>query len=335
MRIFASQCLRDNVVLNMSLALEPQRLTGPPADPNRPPEPIPGGLILAPALGRFWRLFRLSLWRAFEHDAFATAKGGAYSSILTFFPFLLVLGSVMATVRRGEVYLREISDALGRILPAGSAAALSYLRGSPNRPVGLLITTSLLTMWTASGVIISWMDGFRRAYQLPKTWGLLQERVIAMSLVLMAGLPLAFSTILVALGSRVETRILFNMGHEFGPLIVLLGGAIRWLIAILTSIAVMQLIYHNAVPRTQPWHSVLPGAVLATAMWLLCTAFFGWYLQRYVDYSVIYGSLGVGIALLTWMYVISLVVLIGAEFNAMLFPRGLAKAVRRPNGENR
>ncbi|MFZ3340417.1 MAG: YihY/virulence factor BrkB family protein [Terriglobales bacterium] len=319
----------------MSLALEPQRLTGPPADPNRPPEPIPGGLILAPALGRFWRLFRLSVWRAFEHDAFATAKGGAYSSILTFFPFLLVLGSVMATVRRGEVYLREISDALGRILPAGSAAALSYLRGSPNRPVGLLITTTLLTMWTASGVIISWMDGFRRAYQLPKTWGLLQERMIAVSLVLMAGLPLTFSTILVALGSRIETHLLFNTGREFGPLIVLLGGAIRWLIAILTSIAVMQLIYHNAVPRTQPWHTVLPGAVLATAMWLLCTAFFGWYLQRYADYSVIYGSLGVGIALLTWMYVISLVVLIGAEFNAMLFPRGLGKAVRRASDEKR
>src|SRR3984957_2677434 len=312
----------------MSLALEPQSLTGPPADPNRPPDPIPGGLILAPALGRFWRLFRLSVWRAFEHDAFATAKGGAYSSILTFFPFLLVLGSVMATVRRGEVYLREISDALGRILPAGSAAALSYLRGSPNRPVGLLITTSLLTMWTASGVIISWMDGFRRAYQLPKTWGILQERVISISLVLMAGLPLTFATILVGFGSRIETRILFHIGHEFGPLILLLWGATRWVIAILTSIAVIQLIYHNAVPRTQPWHTVLPGAVLATAMWLISTALFGWYLQHYADYSVIYGSLGVGIALLLWMYLISLVVLIGAEFNAMLFPRCPTKIVR-------
>jgi membrane protein len=317
----------------MALALDSQRLTGPPEDRNSKPEPIPGGLILAPALGRFWRLFRLSIWRAFEHDAFAIAKGGAYSSILTFFPFLLVLGSVMATVRRGEVYLREISYALGRILPAGSATALAYLRGSTDRPVGLLITTSFLTMWTASGVIISWMDGFRRAYQLPKTWGLLQERLIAMSLVLMAGLPLTFATILVAFGSRIETRILFNIGHEFGPLILLLWGLIRWLIAILTSIAVIQLIYHNAVPRTQPWHSVLPGAVLATAMWLLSTAFFGWYLQRYADYSIIYGSLGVGIALLTWMYLISLVVLIGAEFNAMLFPRGLTKVPPRVNDE--
>jgi membrane protein len=309
----------------MSLALEPQRLTGQAQDPSAKPEPLPGALILAPALGRFWRLFRLSIWRAFEHDAFGTAKASAYSSIFTFFPALLVLGAVLATLSRGQVYLREISYALGTILPAGSSTVLSYLRGSTDRPVGLLITTSLLTVWSASGVIISWMDGFRRAYQLPKIWGIVQERMIAISLVLMAGVPMTFSTILVAFGSRIETRILFQIGHEFGPLILLLWGAIRWTIAILTSIAVIQLIYHNALPRTQPWHSVLPGAVLSTAMWLISSALFGWYLQHYADYSVIYGSLGVGIALLLWMYLISLVVLIGAEFNAMLFPRGLMK----------
>jgi len=236
------------------------------------------------------------------------------------------LGSFLATLNRGESYLREISYALGTILPAGTSTVLSYLRASANRPVGLLLSTSLLTIWSASGVIISWMDGFRRAYQLPKTWGIVQERAIAISLVVMAGLPMTFSTILVGFGSRIETRILFHIGHEFGPLILLLWGATRWVIAILTSIAVIQLIYHNAVPRTQPWHTVLPGAVLATAMWLISTALFGWYLQHYADYSVIYGSLGVGIALLLWMYLISLVVLIGAEFNAMLFPRCLAKA---------
>ncbi len=316
----------------MALALEPQRLIGEPQDRNSAPEPVPGGLVLAPALGRFWRLFRLSIWRAFEHDAFGTAKASAYSSLFTFFPALLVLGSVLATLNRGEAYLREISYALGTILPAGSSTVLGYLRGSTDRPVGLLISSSVITVWSASGVIISWMDGFRRAYQLPKTWGLIQERTIAISLVLMAGIPMTFSTILVAFGSRIETRILFLIGHEFGPLILLLWGAIRWTIAIMTSIAVIQLIYHNAVPRTQPWHSVLPGAVLSTAMWLLSTALFGWYLQHYADYSVIYGSLGVGIALLVWMYIISLVVLIGAEFNAMLFPRYLMK-VPTPRGD--
>jgi membrane protein len=317
----------------MAFAVEPQHLIEPPRDPKAKPEPMPGGLILAPALGRFWRLFRLSVWRAFEHDAFATAKASAYSSILTFFPALLVLGSVLATVRRGEVYLREISYALGRILPAGATTALAYLKGAAHRPFGLLFFTSLLTIWTASGVIVSWMEGFRRAYQLPKTWGLLKERLIAISLVIMAGLPLTFSTILVAFGARIESRLLFRIDHELGPVVLLLWVAIRWTIAILTSIAVIALIYHNAVPRTQPWHSVIPGASLATGLWLGATALFGWYLQRYADYSIIYGSLGVSIALLVWMYLISLVVLIGAEFNAMIFPRGLTKFIASPEDQ--
>src|SRR6266853_4597675 len=301
-----------------------------PEDRKTKAEPFPGQLIVAPALGRFWRLFRVSVWRAFEHDALATAKASAYSSILTFFPALLVLGSVLATIRRGEVYLREISYALGRILPAGATTALAYLKGATHRPVGLLITTSLLTIWTASGVIISWMEGFRRAYQLPKTWGLLKERLIAISLVLMAGLPLTFATILVAFGARIESRVLFHIDHELGPLVLLLWVAMRWTIAILTSIAVIALIYHNAVPRTQPWHSVIPGAALATGLWLSATAFFGWYLQRYADYSIIYGSLGVSIALLVWMYMISLIILVGAEFNAMLYPRAMTKCITPP-----
>jgi membrane protein len=281
------------------------------------------GNTLGQRMLQFLRLLRLAVWRAFQHDAFAVAKASAYSSILTFFPALLVVGSVLATTRKGEAYLREISYALGRILPAGSATAIAYLRGPNQRPVGLLITTSLLTVWTASGVMISWMEGFRNAYQLPKVWGLLKERLIAFSLVILAGLPMTFSTILIAFGSRIETRLLFHIGHEFGPFVLLTWTAIRWTVATLTSIAVIALIYHHAVPRTQPWHSVLPGAILATGMWFGATLLFGWYLNHYADYSVIYGSLGFGIALLVWMYMVSLVILVGAEFNAMLFPRGV------------
>jgi membrane protein len=272
---------------------------------------------------RFIRLLRLSLWRAFEHDAFAVAKAAAYSSILTFFPTLLVVGSVLAASRRTEVYLREITYAVGRILPAGSASAVAYLKGTVERPVGLLVTTSLVTLWTASGVMISWMEGFRNAYELPKTWGLVKERVVSFSLVILAGAPLLFATVLVAFGSSIESRVLFHLNHVFGFYVLLMWTVIRWIIAIMTSIAVIALIYHNAVPRTLHWHSVLPGAVLATGMWFAVTLVFGWYLQRYADYSIIYGQLGAGIALLVWMYMVSFVILMGAEFNAMLFPRAL------------
>src|SRR2546425_6970653 len=273
-------------------------------------QPVPSPDTLGALVLRFMRLLRLAFWRAFQHDAFAIAKASAYSSILTFFPLLLVVGSVLATSHKTEAYLREISYAVGRILPAGSGTALAYLKGSAQRPVGVLISASLITLWTASGVMISWMEGFRRCYELPKIWGLLKERLIAFSLVILAGIPLTFATVLVAFGSRIETRILFHLGREFGPYILLMWTATRWFIAGLTSIAVIALIYHNAVPRTQPWHSVLPGATLATAMWFLATMLFGGYLNRYADYSIIYGSLGVGISLLGWVFMNSLVDLV-------------------------
>jgi membrane protein len=299
----------------------PQRLHDPARGSTSQLHALPARNNLTVLLLRFLRLLRLAFWRSFQHDAFAVAKASAYSAILTFFPGLLVVGQSLASTHTTQVYLREISYAVGRILPAGSAAALAYLRGTSQHSVGLLFTTSLLTVWLASGVIISWMEGFRHAYELPRTWGLVKERLISISLVILAGIPLTFATVMVAFGSRIETTILFHLDREFGFYVLLMWTVLRWVIAVLTSIAVIALIYHNAVPRTQPWPSVLPGAILATGMWFLATVLFAFYLQNYADYDVLYGSLGVAIALLVWMYLVSLTILVGAEFNAMLFPR--------------
>ena len=272
---------------------------------------------------RLFRLLRIAFWRAFVHDSFATAKASAYSSIFTFFPVLVIVGSVLANWRKGAPYLREISYALGSILPAGNNTAINYLKSAPKHAVGFLLTTSVITLWTASGVMISWMEGFRRCYDLPKTWGLVKERAIAFLLVIFALVPMMFSTVLVAVGSKFETRLVPYLDPDFSPYILLMWGGARWLIATLTSIAVIALIYHHAVPRTQPWHSVMPGAVLATFLWFAVTVGFRTYLQHFGDFNTIYGSLGAGMALLVWMYMISLVVLVGAEFNALLFPRAM------------
>jgi membrane protein len=272
---------------------------------------------------RFFVLFKLAVWHAFEHDAYTIAKASAYSCILSFFPALLVLGAVLASSQHFEIYVHEISYVLGRILPWGSNAVVHYLRGNNDRPVPFLVTTSLLTVWLASGVVTSWMEGFRSAYQLPKIWGLAKERAIACGLVVLAGIPMSIATILVAFGGQIENWAIVLIGHRLGPLILLMGTGIRWLVAILTSIALITLIYHNAVPRTQRWHSVLPGASLATGLWFGATVLFGWYVNGSGEYNEIYGPLAVGIALLIWMFLISLIVLVGAEFNALLFPRAV------------
>jgi membrane protein len=270
----------------------------------------------------FFKMFRLSLWRAFNHDAFGIAKAGAYSSIISMFPALLTVASVLALGKGTERFIQEISDAVGRILPPGSArTAQSYFRSTAHMPLRVLITTSLITLWTGSGVMVSWMEGFRHAYQLPKVWGVVKERFIAFGLVIMAGLPMAFATALVAFGAQIERWAIWRAGHELGWYIIVLWTALRWLIAILTSIAVMSLIYHHAVPRTLRWHTVLPGAALATGIWFPTTVLFGWYVSHFAEYSLLYGSLAAAIVLLVWLYILNVIVLIGAEFNALVYPR--------------
>ena len=278
----------------------------------------------------FWRFLKLvknAVWRAFEHDAFGVAKGAAYSSIITFFPAVVLAAGIFATARGDLDYIHAASLLVARIMPPGTASTVTaYFESAQQRPVRVLVFASVVTLWTASGVMMSWMEGFRHAYQLPKTWGIIKERLVAFALVIMAGIPMTFATILVAFGNQIETRITENVGPlGLGPLVLLAWTGLRWLIALATSVAVMALIYHNAVPRTQRWHSVLPGAGLATAVWFPATIAFGWYVRHFAEYSLYYGSLATAIVLLVWMYIVSIIVLIGAEFNAQLYPRLVAE----------
>ena len=252
---------------------------------------------------------------------------------LTFFPVLLLIGSVLANWRKGAPYLREISYALGSILPAGGNTALSYLKGAAQHPVSMLTTTALITLWTASGVMISWMEGFRRCYELPKTWGLVKERLIAFQLVIFALIPMTFATLLVAVGSKFETRLLPYIDPDFSVYILLLWGAIRWLIATLTSIAVIALdlpqrrAAHPALAQRDARRHARDRAVVLGHRRISRVP------AAFRRLRTIYGSLGAAMALLVWMYMISLVVLVGAEFNALLFPRAmLGKELTAVNG---
>ncbi|MGE0405523.1 MAG: YihY/virulence factor BrkB family protein [Candidatus Korobacteraceae bacterium] len=279
-----------------------------------------------PSVLRILKNVRAALWHTFVHDGLSVAKAGAYSSVLTLFPALMVVASLLASFSRTKGAINAIANALGSILPPSVAhTVLTYFASAQQRPVRTMIIASLITLWTGTGVLISWMQGFRKAYDIPKTWGIVKERCVALGLVVMAGIPLAFATALVAFGERIETRLAIAMGQQLEPLILLVWGIARWTIAILTSVSVMQLIYHNAVPRTLRWHTVLPGAALATGIWFPVTLLFAWYVSRYAEYSIFYGSLASSVVLLVWMYILSLVVLVGAEFNALLFPRAAAR----------
>src|SRR4029077_8445546 len=140
---------KEDLALTQSMHADPQRVSDHEPGPTlRLLEP-PNTNTLARLMLRSLDLLRQAFWRAFQHDAFAIAKASAYSSILTFFPSLLAVGSVLASRRNTQALLGEISEALREILPTGTATAQAYLKKGPGHSLGVIVATSLLALWLA------------------------------------------------------------------------------------------------------------------------------------------------------------------------------------------
>src|SRR5947209_12741705 len=192
----------------------------------------------------FTRL-RRAFWQAFQHGQFSVAKGAAYSSILTLFPAFLVVASTLEASHNTEGFLQQISAAIGWVLPPGSrSVALSFFQTRQHHATRIIYSASIVTLLAASGVMISWMDGFRRAYGMANTWGFWKERAVALYLVFLALIPLGFATLLVAFGDQIADWIQAETLHIFKPLILLVWDGVRWAIALLTAIGLMALMYH-------------------------------------------------------------------------------------------
>lgn len=264
-----------------------------------------------------------AFWNSFEHGVFMQSKGAAYSAILTVFPAFLLLAWVLQVTHSTQTFLEQIAILVGRVLPPGSHHTVIRYFTSPNdRPVKEIASVTFLMVSAASGVMISWMNGFRRAYRIEvNPWGFWHERVIAYLLVVFGFGPMMFAMVLAAFGDAIELWMIMHLNWVPKFTILVLFSLLRWVVAGATSVTVLMLIYHWGLPRIQPWHRVLPGAILATFLWFPITMVFAWYVRHVATYNLIYGPLGTGIALLVWLYLISIIVLFGAEYNALVCPR--------------
>jgi membrane protein len=142
-----------------------------------------------------------------------------------------------------------------------------------------------------------------------------------MSLVLLSAIPLICASLLIVFGGQVERAVLNWMKVDpfLTPFAWLWQGAsriARYVLAFVTTITVTSSLYYYGPYRKQRWHFVWRGATLATILWFFATLGFAWYVRHLARYNVMYGSIGAGIALLVWMYLIALIALIGCEFNA-------------------
>ena len=259
--------------------------------------------------------------QALADDVFNTAKAVAYSGMLLLFPALLVITTVLALVPEGSTLVGEIRGAFVQILPADSMDLLqTYVLSRKSHSDLLILYASALSIFAALGLMLSLMEGFRRAYRLPfDDWSFWGRRARALLLVPIVLLPLSAATLLVVFGHQIENWMIQNSDHELRQAVLIFWRGVRWSIALITSVTVLSALYHFGTRRTEYWKCVFPGAVAGTLIWFPTTLAFGWYVTRIADYTMFYGSFGAGIATLIWLYISAVSVLLGAELNGALF----------------
>jgi membrane protein len=168
--------------------------------------------------------------------------------------------------------------------------------------------------------MLSLMEGFRRAYRLPREiWGFWERRGRALLLIFIALVPMSLATLAIIFGRQIEAWMIDNSRHELRHIVLFFWRMVRWAVALVTSITVLSALYHFGAKKKEHWARVVPGAIASALAWFLTTLAFGFYVTRIANYSMFYGSFGAGIATLVWLYITSFSALLGAEINGVLF----------------
>ena len=266
-------------------------------------------------------LMRRSVLGALDDNCFGIAKAAAYSALLAFFPVLASAATILLETNAG-FFSNMLVRSLSEIVPPGTEdLVLQQFRVSGSRPFAVLVVAAFVSIFAASGVIKSLIEGFQAAYRVPRDRGIVHGSLLAMAMVLLAAVPLLAASLLILFGRQVETVVMgwLRVDPMWTPLAwvwELLSRIAQYVVAFGTTATVSALLYYYGPYRKQRWRYVWPGAILATLLWLGATSAFAWYAVHIARYNVMYGSVSASIALLVWMYVLAIVALIGCEFNA-------------------
>jgi membrane protein len=258
----------------------------------------------------------------YSHGALGSAKGAAYSALLSFFPVFTFTTAALVQADATNV-ARRIASLLYEFSPPEVEQFLrSWLTEHSKHRASLRVAAVLLSLWAASGVMASLMEAFQRAYQKGNTRDIVHQRLVAISLVVLSLLPAVGATVLLILGDNVEKSVMHSLGvvspdDILRPGIRIIGRLIRYAVSLSAVCLVTLMLYHFG-PDVKGPRRLLPGAALATFLWLVLTQAFTWYVSNVANYGQIYGSIGALIAFLVWMYLLALVAMGGCEFNAAL-----------------
>jgi len=266
--------------------------------------------------------FRRAAWGTYKHGGLGYAKGAAYSALLAFFPVLTTVTTLLVQANAAAVSRRIVAFVF-QAAPPGVEDLIRYQmaeRGA--KPVTLPLIAGLLSVWAASGVTSSLLEAFQAAYGRPHGRGTVRQRLIAIWLVVAAILPVVGASAMMLLGVKAETWTFRFLGFlESGETvrggIRVLSYSLNLLLGFVAMVAAAGMLYWFG-PAGPKGRKIWPGAWLAASLWLALTLVFTWYVRNIANYNVLYGSIGAVIALMVWLWLLSLAAMAGCEFNTRL-----------------
>jgi membrane protein len=256
--------------------------------------------------------FVKSLAAEYSRDNVGDGAGAVtYAGILALFPFLLFLVS-LASVIIDPAQAEQLVQSLSRFAPAEVTKIVGDRIRSlgESQNVGLLTVGALGAIWAASGGIQALMRALNTVYGVRESRPFWKVKAIAVGMTLVSGV-LAIAAAVVAIVSPALANFIG------GPI----GTAILWLRLPVAGLAMMllwALLYYVLPDVEQKFKFITPGSVGGVILWLAASAAFSVYVTNFGKFDATYGSLGGIIVLLLWMWISSLVLLVGAESNAII-----------------
>jgi membrane protein len=178
----------------------------------------------------------------------------------------------------------------------------------------LIVSGTLLALWSLTGAMSAFMTAISAAYGVRDPRSFLRRRWIAFKLVLCFLLALVVICALVVFGPTLSGWLGRTTGHE--SLVSWIWWAAQWPLLIGALLAIITVMLWLAPVQRPSWRELLPGAFLATAIWIVSSAGFAFFTATFDNYNKTWGSLSAVIITLVWLWLTALALLLGAELNA-------------------
>jgi membrane protein len=246
------------------------------------------------------------------------ASALAYNLMLAIFPGIIFLFTVIPYIPIRH-FQDKLLSVLATLMPTNAFHAFqgTIVDIIKNQNGQLLSFGFLSAVYFATNGVSTLMKAFNKSALTKETRSYLRRRLVAFVLTLMIAFAFIAGISIMIMGQKFITFTRHQL-HGSGGLWVFLITVTRWIMVILLFFVTVSILYRYAPTHARRWRFLSAGSIMATALAILTSLGFSYYINHFSSYNKVYGSIGTLIVLMLWLYLNSLIVLLGFELNASI-----------------